>query len=60
MKKILLIIPLLLCPLAFFAQTIIIEELKIDRQVTPLGFDNLTPEFSWELISEHRNIQQSA
>lgn len=53
------IIFLLLANLAF-GQHIEVVHLKTDRQTTPLGFDNPTPEFSWILQSSERGIVQSA
>jgi len=52
------IIFLLLANLAF-GQHIEFVHLKTDRQITPLGFDNPTPEFSWILESSERGIVQS-
>lgn len=43
-----------------FGQNLQIAHLKTDRQSTPLGFDNPTPEFSWILQSEERGAVQSA
>jgi len=43
-----------------FGQSIGIVHLKTDNQLTPLGFDNPIPEFSWILKSSERGFIQSA
>lgn len=42
-----------------FGQPIEVVNLKTDRQTTPLGFDNPTPEFSWILQSSERGTSQT-
>lgn len=49
----------ILTNLAFGQHTEVVN-LKTDRQTTPLGFDNATPEFSWILQSPERGTAQSA
>lgn len=43
-----------------FTQVPEINQLKVDHQFTPLGFDNPMPEFSWILQSDQRGVSQSA
>jgi len=43
-----------------FGQNLQIAHLKTDHQSTPLGFDNLVPEFSWILQSGERGAAQTA
>lgn len=50
----------LILPFLAFSQNSEIAHLKTDLQVTPLGFDNKTPEFSWILQSSERSTTQNA
>jgi len=50
----------LLISFGALAQVPEIDQLKVDRQSTPLGFDNPVPEFSWILQSDERGEMQSA
>lgn len=43
-----------------FGQNIEVVHLKTDRQTTPLGFDNSTPEFSWIMHSSDRGTARTA
>jgi alpha-L-rhamnosidase len=43
-----------------FGQSIEIDQLKTDHQTTPLGFDQMIPEFSWILQSSERQFIQTA
>jgi len=58
--KQLIIIVLLVFPGLMFAQSLEIDQLKTDNQITPLGFDNPVPEFSWILKSSQRGTAQTA
>jgi alpha-L-rhamnosidase len=58
-KKMLLPTLLLLCTLTSFAQ-IKIENLLTENLINPIGLDVQQPRFSWQLISDKRNVTQKA
>ena len=37
-----------------------IQDLEVDQRTNPLGIDNLTPEFRWEMVSDVRGQKQTA
>ena len=37
-----------------------VKNLRVENRINPLGIDILNPRFSWQLVSEHRNILQTA
>ena len=37
-----------------------IQDLEVDQRTTPLGIDNLVPEFRWEMVSDVRGQKQTA
>jgi alpha-L-rhamnosidase len=58
-KKMLLPALLLFCMLTGFAQ-VKIEHLLTENLINPVGLDVQQPRFSWQLISDKRNITQTA
>jgi len=42
-----------------FAQ-VFVKNLRCENRIHPLGLDILNPRFSWQLVSEQRNIMQTA
>lgn len=59
MKKFTSIIILLSISAVAFSQ-IKVNELLCENRIDPIGIDNLQPEFSWQLISDKRNVLQNA
>ncbi|MBO9660749.1 MAG: hypothetical protein J7527_18145, partial [Chitinophagaceae bacterium] len=60
MKKLLsLVIALTGVAAVSFSQITVIRPL-CENRVNPVGLDNTTPRFSWQLSSPQRNIQQTA
>lgn len=59
MKKIIVIL-LLSLPIIAFSQQLQIVSLRCDNKTNPLGVENRTPLFGWEIKSEGRNIIQKA
>ena len=39
---------------------VIVKNLRCENRINPLGIDMLNPRFSWQLVSDHRNILQTA
>ena len=37
-----------------------VKNLRVENRINPLGIDILNPRFSWQLVSGHRNILQTA
>ena len=58
-KKMLLPALLLLCMLTSFAQ-VKIENLLTENLINPIGLDVQQPRFSWQLLSDKRNVSQTA
>ena len=42
------------------AGTTAIQDLEVDQRTTPMGIDNTTPEFRWEMTSDVRGQKQTA
>ncbi len=60
MKKISFLLLAFQCiVLSVFAQ-VKLDHLKTENLTNPIGLDVLQPYFSWQLISNQRNVQQSA
>jgi len=57
-KQVILLIAFLLSLLQFYAQ-VSVTNLRCEMLVNPLGIDIKDPRFSWQLISDQRNVQQS-
>ncbi len=58
-KKIVLPVLLQLCMLFSFAQ-VKIHRLLTENLINPVGIDAQQPRFSWQLVSDKRNVAQSA
>jgi alpha-L-rhamnosidase len=58
-KQILLFVAAFLFITTGFAQTTV-QNLLTENKSNPIGMDNTTPRFSWELMNEARNISQIA
>ena len=58
-KKIALSFVLQLCLLVSFAQ-VKIQHLLTENLTNPIGLDALQPRLSWQLISDKRNVVQTA
>lgn len=54
-----LIIPCLLLQVALFAQ-LRVHNLLVENRANPTGLDAASPRFSWQLISDKRNVLQTA
>lgn len=65
-KPVLVVLYLLICwmPALLYAENITapvsVTALQCNNAVNPLGIDSRTPQFSWQLKSERRNVRQSA
>ena len=52
---------ILLCILCYQAAAQLhLRELKVENRVNPYGIDTQKPRFSWQLVSDKRNVLQSA
>ncbi len=56
----LIAIALVLVTHSTFAQEIKLSNLRCDYRVNPHGVGTATPRLSWELLSSHRGVMQSA
>ncbi len=56
----LIAIALVLVTYSAFAQEIKLSNLRCDYRVNPQGVGTVTPRLSWELLSSHRGVLQSA
>jgi alpha-L-rhamnosidase len=59
MKKFTSVLTLLLISAVSFSQ-IKVDQLLCENRVDPIGISDLQPQFSWQLISEKRNVLQNA
>lgn len=56
-----IILTFLLIPLSICAFTQVkVQKLTVENRVNPLGLDVKQPRFNWQLISEKRNVMQTA
>ena len=39
---------------------LLVTNLRCENRINPLGIDMLNPRFSWQLVSDHRNVLQTA
>ena len=63
LSMLLIVAMLLSClPAAVFAAEgeTIIQDLEVEQRTNPLGIDNATPEFRWEMVSDVRGQKQTA
>ena len=60
MKKVLPFLVLVMFISGICSGQIIVKNLRCENRINPLGIDILNPRFSWQLVSDHRNIQQTA
>lgn len=51
---------LVIFTLPLISQNIKVEQILVENQENPMGIDTDQPQFSWKLVSEERNIKQSA
>src|ERR1700761_9560669 len=58
--KRLLVLALLVSTNAVFAQEIKLTNLRCEYRTNPLGIGTATPRLSWELLSSHHGVMQSA
>ena len=42
------------------AQKFSVHNLRCEYKINPLGIDEMQPRFSWELLSEQRDVMQTA
>jgi len=59
MKKFISVVTLLLISVVGFSQ-VKLDQLLCDNRIDPIGIDNTQPEFTWQLISDKRNVLQNA
>jgi len=63
LSMLLIVAMLLSCiPAALAAETgtTVIQDLEVEQRTNPLGIDNATPEFRWEMVSDVRGQKQTA
>jgi alpha-L-rhamnosidase len=59
MKKSYFLFLLLILSISSFAQ-ITVQHLLLENKINPIGIDVIMPRFSWQIISDNRNVMQSA
>ena len=59
MKKSYFLFLLLILSISSFAQ-LTVQHLLLENKINPIGIDVTTPRFSWQIISDNRNVMQSA
>ena len=60
MKRVLLIHGLVFFMTGICSGQLLVANLRCENRINPLGIDILNPRFSWQLISDRRNIMQTA
>jgi alpha-L-rhamnosidase len=60
MKKFLPVFMLVMLISGICSGQLIVRNLRCENRINPMGIDLPAPRFSWQLVSDHRNTQQTA